>query len=242
MVSNFDVLNNLNRDTNQVYFKRGQTNLGNSRMDREGFIRLMLAQLQQQDPMAPQDNSQMLQQQLMLEQADQMKSMVDASRFSQASNMIGKTAVLMDAPWDFQNGVSTTPDWDASTNGPKMTSGLVEGVQFDASKGVALVRVNGRYYEASKVQYVFQDPVSGAEQIANAAGLLGKNAKLADIPWDPDTGSFTANIDPVTKLPKVVTGQIENIRFDAASNTTLIEINGKYYNVESIQQILSGIT
>jgi flagellar basal-body rod modification protein FlgD len=235
-------LASIQSNTNSVYFKNGQKNLGNSRLDREGFIRLMLAQLQQQDPLGPQDNSQMLQQQLMLEQADQMKSMVDASRFSQAGNMIGKTAVLMDAPWDFVNGVSTAPEWDAATNGPKMTSGIVEGVQFDSSKGVALVRVNGRYYDASKVQYVFQDPVSSAEQIANAAALVGKNVKLPDIPWDPDTGAFTANIDPETKLPRVVTGSVENIRFDFGSNTTLVEINGKYYNAESIQQILSGTT
>jgi flagellar basal-body rod modification protein FlgD len=150
MTSISDIQNN----TNQVYYQNSRKNLGNSRMDREGFIRLILAQLQYQDPMEPQDNTQMLNQQLMLEQSDQMKSLVDSNTFGQATSMIGKEVSLMDSPWDFDKGVSTTPDYDAETGGPKQLTGKVESVQFDRNTGKALVKIGDKYYDSSLIQNI----------------------------------------------------------------------------------------
>lgn len=117
-----------------------------------GFIQLILAQLQYQDPTNPQDNTQMLSQQLQLEQADQMKDIVNATKFSQAGSMVGKQATLVDAPWNFTTNTANPPEWDIQTNTAKTVSGTIEGVQFDATHGKALVKINGTYYDADTIQ------------------------------------------------------------------------------------------
>ncbi|HEY9686355.1 MAG TPA: flagellar hook capping FlgD N-terminal domain-containing protein [Coleofasciculaceae cyanobacterium] len=147
-------LSRLQNNTNQVHYQNSRKNLGSDRLDREGFIRLILAQLQYQDPTNPEDSTQMLTQQLQLEQADQMKTIVDATKFSQAGSMVGKEAMLVDARWDFNTGTTGTPEWDYQTNGPKMVSGTIESVQFDRAKGKALVNIDGNYYDADNIRQI----------------------------------------------------------------------------------------
>ena len=159
-ISAQDTLSQLQNNTNQVNYQNSRKNLGTGKLDREGFIRLILAQLQYQDPTAPQDNTQMLTQQLQLEQADQMKEMVHATKFSQAGSMVGRQATLPDARWDFDNNTSQTPEWDYTTNMPKTVTGIVESVQFDTANGKALVKINGNYYDADQIQQIAAPPVS----------------------------------------------------------------------------------
>jgi flagellar basal-body rod modification protein FlgD len=235
-------LNRLQNNTNQVHYQNSRKNLGSDRIDREGFIRLMLAQLQYQDPTEPKDNAQMLTQQLQLEQADQMNSIVDATKFSQASSMIGKTAQLFDAPWNFETGISGTPEWDVDTNSPKTVTGVIESVQFDKSHGKALVKINGTYYDADKILNLFENSTVNAGHISNVGGLVGKTASLVDAPWDAATQSFRIPLlDPNTGLPQVTTGRVDSIKLDPNSGQTLIEINGKYYNAEGVQRLLSAV-
>jgi flagellar basal-body rod modification protein FlgD len=150
-----NTLMQLQNNTNQVQYQQGLKNLGNSKLTREGFLRILMAQMQYQDPTEPQDYSQMLGQQVQLEQVDQMGSLVNATKFSQAAGMIGKTATLADAPWDATNGVSGQPEWDATTNSPKTVTGTIESVQFDQQHNKALVQVNGQYYDADQIRQVF---------------------------------------------------------------------------------------
>lgn len=154
-----NTLNQLQNNTNQVYFQNARKNLGNGRLDREGFVRLILAQLQYQDPTNPEDSNQMLTQQLALEQADQTKDMVSANKFSSAATMVGKTAELIDARWNFQEGTSNPPEWDMQSQSPKTVQGTIEGVQFDRVKDKALVKINGHYYDADKIRQIF--PATG---------------------------------------------------------------------------------
>lgn len=154
-----DTLTQLQNNTNQVTYQNGRKNLGTGKLDREGFIQLILAQLQYQDPTAPQDNTQMLTQQLQLEQADQMKEMVNATKFSQAGSMVGREATLPDAKWNFDTNASDSPEWDYQTNMPKSVTGTVESVMFDNTHGKALVKINGTYYDADKIQQISAAPV-----------------------------------------------------------------------------------
>lgn len=142
----------MQNNTNAVQFQQGRANLGTGKMSREGFMQLMLAQLQYQDPMEPQDNTQMLTQQLQLEQADQMKDLTDSNTFASAASMVGKQAWLPDAPWDFDNATSGTPEWDVATNSPKVAQGEITAVQFDRVHGKALVLINGKYYDAASIK------------------------------------------------------------------------------------------
>lgn len=144
----------MQQQTSQVQYMNSRKNMGNSRLDREGFMRLMLAQIQNQDPTNPTDNAQMMQQQLALEQVDMMKDVVHDNRFSRASSMIGQMVEAPDAQWDFENGVSSAPAWDFENDRPKTVSGPVEAVQFDNSRGKALLKINGAYYDMEQVRQV----------------------------------------------------------------------------------------
>ena len=151
-------LTQLQNNTNLINFKNGRANLGTGKLDRNGFVQLILAQLQFQDPTNPQDSSQMLSQQLQLEQADQMKDIVNASKFSQAGSMVGKTASVIDAPWDFTNSVSSPTNLNPATNKPAVVTGTIDSVQFDTAHGKALVKINGNYYDLDKVQNISSPP------------------------------------------------------------------------------------
>ncbi len=159
-MSNYETLIQMQNNTNRVQYEASRKNLGSGKLDREGFIRLIMAQLQYQDPTEPQGNAEMLSQQLQLEQADQMKEIVSATKFSQAGSMVGKQATLMDARWDFTNKTTGTPEWDYQTNQPKTVTGVIEAVQFDAQLGKALVRINGNYYDADAIQQLSMPPAA----------------------------------------------------------------------------------
>jgi flagellar hook assembly protein FlgD len=149
----------MQNDTNRVNYLNGRKNLGNSRLDREGFMRLMLALLQYQDPTEPQDNTQMLTQQLQLEQTEQIKDMTNSNRFASAAAMVGQQADLVDARWNFETATSDAPEWDLQANGPKTVTGIIESVQFDRQHNKALVKINGNYYDADQIRQLSPAPV-----------------------------------------------------------------------------------
>jgi flagellar hook assembly protein FlgD len=151
-MGNYDTLINLQNNTNQVQYEASRKNLGSGKLDREGFIRLIMAQLQYQDPTEPKGNAEMLSQQLQLEQADQMKEVVNATKFAQAGSMVGQQATLMDARWDFKTNTTGSPEFDFETNMPKTVTGIIDAVQFDTQLGKALVRINGNYYDSQSIQ------------------------------------------------------------------------------------------
>lgn len=157
-MGNYDTLIQMQNNTNQVQYEAGKKNLGTGKLDREGFLQLIMAQLQYQDPTEPKGNTEMLTQQLQLEQADQMKELVNATKFAQAGSMVGQQATLMDARWDFTNNTTGTPEWDFTTNMPKTVTGVIEAVQFDTQLGKALVKINGNYYDAETIQQLSVAP------------------------------------------------------------------------------------
>lgn len=159
-----NTLNQLENNTRLVNYQNSLKNLGSSKLDRQGFVQLILAQLQYQDPTNPQDSTQMLSQQLQLEQADQMKDIVNATKFSQAGSMVGKSATLVDARWDFANNISGAPEWDYANNAAKTVTGTIESVQFDPSRGKALVKINGNFYDIDKIQQLTNTSVTQSQQ------------------------------------------------------------------------------
>jgi hypothetical protein len=87
-----------------------------------------------------------------------MHDLVNANKFAQAGAMVGQTAQLVDAPWDFANGVPGTPVWDVATNSPKTVTGVIQSVQFDRDNGKALVQINNKYYDAEQIHQLYATP------------------------------------------------------------------------------------
>jgi flagellar basal-body rod modification protein FlgD len=148
-------LTQLQNNTTQVQYEQGQKRLGSSTLTREGFLQIIMAQMQYQDPTNPQDYSQMLGQQVQLEVADKMGSLVTSTQFSQANSMIGKSVTLPDAEYDFTNGVAgtakTTYDPSTGISSQNTVTGTVGSVRYDATHSKPVLEIGGKYYDASSV-------------------------------------------------------------------------------------------
>jgi flagellar basal-body rod modification protein FlgD len=110
-------------NTNQVRYEQGVKNRGNSNMDRDSFMQLMLAQLQNQNPIEPVDSTQQLMQQAQFTQVEELQKL-NAS--------LGKTAQLNQALLYVGKQVDYKPEGAATA-----TKGTVESVEFGAN-GIGL--------------------------------------------------------------------------------------------------------
>lgn len=143
---------NLKNNTARVQYQQGQDRIaqGNRELDNNAFLQLMLAQLRNQDPTNPMDQSQFLQQQAAFTQIEKLENLTAAinsnNQVMQASNLVGKTVVVED---EFQNQKEIT----------------VDSVLFDG-QGQVVLRHGEDMYSAAQVVEIksgsgTQLPVSG---------------------------------------------------------------------------------
>lgn len=83
-------LETLNQPGRAVSNPKGQ-------LDNDAFIKLLVAQLKYQDPMAPTDSAALMQQTSTLSQVEMIKEMTSAQYLSTASAMIGRTVTYIDS-------------------------------------------------------------------------------------------------------------------------------------------------
>ena len=90
----------LQNNTAQVNYQRGLEHLGKTSLDKNAFLQLLMAQLANQDPLSPVDNSQFLSQQAQLSQVEKLDQLVDVlggtQMLSQASTLVGKNVDIKD--------------------------------------------------------------------------------------------------------------------------------------------------
>lgn len=132
------IISRLENDTNRVNFERGRANLGNDKIDKQGFLQLLMAQLKFQDPLNPVKDSEFLSQQVQLTQVDKMEELVKLikgdSVLSQASSVIGKKVDIRDS-----DGFITT--------------GVVESASF--ANGTAGLMINGNNYTLDQIVKIY---------------------------------------------------------------------------------------
>jgi flagellar basal-body rod modification protein FlgD len=142
-VSIMNQLTQLQSNTNQQNFLRGQANLGVKELDKNAFLQLLMAQLQNQDPLSPVDNKDFLAQQAQLTQVEKLDNLVStittANSLSQVSSLIGKSVELKTPAGQTIQGV--------------VTSGGI-------SDGKGAVDVGGVSYPVEQVSKIFAQPVS----------------------------------------------------------------------------------
>ncbi len=164
MTSVDGTLTSIQNNTKAVQYASGQSNLGTGKIDRQGFLQLLMAQIQYQDPTAPSDATTQLTQQIQLEQVDAMQDIVKSNTYSTAASLVGKTVSVPAAPWDFSKNMSATAPTDASGNATTV-SGTITSVKFDTNHGKALIELSGNpgvYYDSSIIQSVANGPVASA--------------------------------------------------------------------------------
>jgi flagellar basal-body rod modification protein FlgD len=118
--------------TNTAYNK---TNSDPTSLDKNGFLKMLTAQMSNQDPTSGQDPNQYFQTISMMTQVEQMTNMATAQtaalsrqKDTNAQNMLGKQVTYITK--------------DATTGSSTTATGTVQSVQFDDTKGPSLT-VNG---------------------------------------------------------------------------------------------------
>jgi flagellar basal-body rod modification protein FlgD len=134
-------LDTITQNTDKVNFKAGQANLGNSKLTKDGFMQLLLAQLKSQDPTNPVSDKEFVQQQAALTQIEKLdelsSTLKQTSYVSQATGLAGKQVTVKGA-----DQVAVT--------------GTVSRV--DLSRDSFQLTVNGNTYSPSQLQTVYSNP------------------------------------------------------------------------------------
>lgn len=135
-------INRMNNDTNRINFERGQENLGKTSLTKDAFMQLLLAKLQNQDPLNPTDNNEFLTQQAQLAQVEGMdnlsKSFKTTSMLTQASSMVGKNVDIEDTDGLVHTGrissasIGTNGEVGIMVNGTNYTMNQVRKIYGDA--------------------------------------------------------------------------------------------------------------
>jgi flagellar basal-body rod modification protein FlgD len=114
--------------TNTAYNK---TNSDPTSLDKNGFLKMLTAQMSNQDPTSGQDPNQYFQTISMMTQVEQMTNMATAQtaalsrqKDTNAQNMLGKQVTYITK--------------DATTGANTTATGTVQSVQFDDTKGPSL--------------------------------------------------------------------------------------------------------
>ncbi len=130
----------------QVTSTHDATTRGFGDMSSEDFFKLLITELQTQDPMNPTDNQQLMQQMSTIREMEQtatltetLTSLASEQRFSGATSLIGHYIA------------GTVKD---SSGGSYELQGLVIGVRFDADGDAILELHNGREIPLSRVEQV----------------------------------------------------------------------------------------
>jgi flagellar basal-body rod modification protein FlgD len=104
-------------------------------IDQDSFLQLLIAQLQNQDPMSPMDNSQFLSQTAQFTQVSEMQKLNQSNSFAQASDLIGKVVTLN----------------DANNNNSEVTGTVTEARITDDSTSVV---IDGKEYSTKYIKSV----------------------------------------------------------------------------------------
>ena len=131
-------LDRISRNTDNVNFQNGQKNLGSSKLTKDGFMQLLLAQLKLQDPTNPVSDKEFVQQQAMMTQIEKLDelsaTLKQTSSLTQATGLAGRFVTVRG-----ENGQETT--------------GKVSQIAFgNNSMGL---QVNNQFYTTDQVRAIY---------------------------------------------------------------------------------------
>jgi flagellar basal-body rod modification protein FlgD len=149
----------------------------NSVVDSDTFLTLLMAEMQNQDPLEPTSNTEWVSQYATFTQVEQMSEMADSMDMLRANSLVGQDVIMKVT--------------SSSTGDTTYTRGKVEYASFE--NGEAILVIDGNKYALSDLDSVISDEYSEAydiysEFVANIDSL--PDVKYAD----------TSYADKITKL------------------------------------------
>lgn len=183
-----------------------------SNLDKDAFLRLLVTQLQYQDPLNPMDDKEFLSQMAQFTSLEQMNNMNANATKTQAFSMIGKLVV----------GTSYNKD----TNTYEEIAGQVQYVTL--KKGEPYLVVNGKELSVTDVENVYEvqlDSINSNVATAQSLNLIGKYIQ---------TVIKDASGNPI----EYVEGQVNYIKFDKGA--PILMVGSKEVYPSNVMGISSG--
>jgi len=177
-------------------------------LGRDAFLKLLVTQMQYQDPLNPMDNSQMLSQMAQFSALEQMHNVSNTTLQSMAFSMIGKV-------------VEGTID--SSTGGTNSVVGVVSSILVQGGK--TFLQVNDSLLDASRVTNVYTDPVNTINHnVANnqSFNMIGKVIQAITINAEMEPSGF-------------VEGKVDFVKFASNGGTILVIGDKEVFPSEVVQ-------
>ena len=127
-----------------------ENTIGTTSLGKDAFLQLLVTQLQYQDPLNPQSNTEFVSELAQFSSLEEMQNMTGTLSNSQALGLVGKNVVIE---------VGKSADVSSTTT----VAGYVEYVKM--VDGKAKLAINGELYDYADLEYVMDD--------AYLAGLVG---------------------------------------------------------------------
>ena len=196
----------------------------NSSLDKDAFLKLLVAQMKYQDPLEPTKDNEFIGQMAQFSSLEQSQNSNKAIRMNSAGNMVNK---LVKASYKAEDSTET-----------KELIGLVEKVMIKDNDIYMTIDVTGTKYDVK-----FDDVTevteleNSVEQIylmnqsmrsTTAFSLIGKNVK--------GTYEEVETVDGVTRTKTLdIEGIVEKVRKDGTS--IYLTVNGKEVYLENITEV-----
>ena len=145
--------------------KKAEENTAKNDLDKQAFLKLLVAQMKYQDPMQPTDNTEYVSQLAQFSSLEAMNNVSQSVDLQRATGLIGK--VVTAANTDPVTGVETEK------------TGTVDFVSQSGSK--TYVTINGDQFELDKVNKVWDDTYADAYTITNSWSKLLKDLPNASL-------------------------------------------------------------
>ena len=134
------VVNGVLQDANNAITSTKKDTKGTSELGKDAFLQLLVCQIQNQDPLNPQDDTQFVAQLATFSQLEQMQNLNATYEKSQAFSLIGKDVIV------------NTED---STGKETQVAGKVQYV--NASGSTVQIYVNGKLYDIDDLYAVMDE-------------------------------------------------------------------------------------
>lgn len=146
--------------------QKAEANTVNNDLDKQAFLKLLVAQMKYQDPMQPTDNTEYVSQLAQFSSLEAMNNVSQSVDLQRATGLIGK--VVTASKTDSVTGVATEK------------TGTVDFVTQSGSK--TQVTIDGDQYELDEISKIWDDTYADAYNLANSwSKLMGEIPNAAYI-------------------------------------------------------------
>ena len=174
-IVNGDITNSAYKTAEQ---RKVEENTANNDLDKQAFLKLLVAQMKYQDPMEPTDNTEYVSQLAQFSSLEAMNNMSQSVDLQRATGLIGK--------------VVTATKSDEVTGVVTEKTGSVQFVSQSGSK--TYLTIDGDQYELDNISKIWDDTYAAAYNLSNAW-----TKAINDLP----NASFITNSNKDTYLTQV---------------------------------------